>query len=237
MLKHTKKIKEMYEDIQRRIFYMIPEKWEKMYLYASVSDLIDGKKTGELFFYYIPKGILKKKPVNVYEIPQKFNLDEKEYLKLVHILYKKIIELREEFKKIEKVSTWTNLTINIEGIKFKVEYDYEDLTKSKFSSYERHIIWRYKNLGIKEEQLNKKERQIIERYLLGEKVVRRRERYEEGIYIKNIKNIVDYDTESYDAEQNIEYVATKDQKVRNQIIMSHRRRFLMGQNVPLGTHL
>ena len=54
MLKHTKKIKEMYEDIQRRIFYMIPEKWEKMYLYASVMDRIDGQKTGELFFYYIP---------------------------------------------------------------------------------------------------------------------------------------------------------------------------------------
>ena len=219
MLKHTKKIKEMYEDIQRRIFYMIPEKWDKMYLYASVSDLIDGHQTGELFFYYIPKGIFKKNPVNVYEIPQKFNLDEKEYIKLVNILYQKIVALREEFKKIEVVPTWTNLTIMIQGIKFKVEYDYEDLTKSKFSNYERHIIWRYNFLGIKEEQMNKEERKIIEKYLLGEKVVRRRERYEEGIYIKNIKNIVDYDTESYDSEQNIEYVATKDEKVINQIIM------------------
>ena len=220
MLKHTKKIKEMYEDIQRRIFYMIPEKWEKMYLYASVSDLIDGRKTGELFFYYIPKGIFKKNPVNVYEIPQKFNLDEKEYLKLVNILYEKIVNLREEFKKVEVTSsTWSNLTMKIEGIKFKVEYDYEDLTQSKFSSYERHIIWRYNNLGIKEEQLSKEEQKIIEKYLLGEKVVKRRERYETGIYIKNIKNIVDYDTESYDSEQNIEYVATKDEKVINQIIM------------------
>ena len=158
MLKHTKKIKEMYEDIQRRIFYMIPEKWEKMYLYASVSDLIDGRKTGELFFYYIPKGIFKKNPVNVYEIPQKFNLDEKEYLKLVNILYEKIIKLREEFKKVEVTSsTWSNITMKIEGIKFKVEYDYEDLTKSEFSSYERHIIWRYNNLEIREEQLSKDE--------------------------------------------------------------------------------
>lgn len=220
MLKHTKKIKEMYEDIQRRIFYMIPEKWDKMYLYASVSDLIDGHQTGELFFYYIPKGIFKKNPVNVYEIPQKFNLDEKEYLKLVNILYQKIVELREEFKKIELVPTWSNLTMIIQGTQFKVEYDYEDLSKSEFSSYERHIIWRYNYLGIKEEQLNKKEKEIVERYLLGEKVIRRRERYEEGIYIKNIKNIVDYDTESYSLEQNIEYVATKDEKARNQIIFS-----------------
>lgn len=220
MLKHTKKIKDMYEDIQRRIFYMIPEKWDKMYLYASVSDLIDGHKKGELFFYYIPKGIFRKNPVNVYEIPQKFNLDEKEYIELVNILYQKIVELREEFKKIEVVSTWTNITMEIQGIQFKVEYDYEDLSKSKFSSYERHIIWRYNFLGIKEEQLNKQEKEIIERYLLGEKVIRRRERYEAGIYIKNIKNIVDYDTESYSAEQNIEYVATKDKKARNQIIFS-----------------
>lgn len=223
MLKHTKKIKEMYEDIQRRIFYMIPEKWDRMYLYASVSDLVDGHKTGELFFYYIPKGILKKNPVNVYEIPQKFNLDEKEYLKLVNILYEKIVDLREEFKKVEIVPTWTNLTMTIQGIKFQVEYDYEDLSKSKFSSYERHIIWRYNYLRIKEEQLNKQEKEIIERYLLGEKVVRRRERYEEGIYIKNIKNIVDYDTESYAVEQNIEYVATKDEKVKNQIIFSNEQ--------------
>ena len=219
MLKHTKKIKEMYEDIQRSIFYMIPEKWEKMYLYASVSDLIDRHTTGEMFFYYIPKGIFKKNPVNVYEIPQKFNLDEKEYMKLVNILYKKIVELREEFKKIEVVSTWTNLTMKIEGVKFNVEYDYEDLSKSKFNSYERHIIWRYNNLGINVEQLNKKDKEILERYLLGEKVVRRRERYEEGIYIKNIKNIVDYDTESYSSEQNVEYIATQDKKAKNQIIM------------------
>lgn len=220
MLKHTKKIKEMYEDIQKRIFYMIPERCDKIYLYCQVMDRIDRQKTGELFFYYIPKGIFKRNPVNVYEIPQKFNLDEKEYLKLVNLLYEKIVLLREEFRKTELISTWTNLTMIIDETKFKIEYDYEDLNKSRFSSYERHVIWRYNYLGIKQEQLNKKEREIIERYLLGEKVVRRRERYEEGIYIKNIKNIVDYDTESYLEEQNIEYVATKDDGVRNQI-MSH----------------
>ena len=217
MLKHTKKIKAIYEDIQRRIFYIIPEKFDSVYLYSSVMDIIEGKKTGELFFYYIPKGIFKKNPINVYEIPQRFNLDEQEYIKLVNILYKKIIELREEFKKIED-STWTNLTIAIEGIRFKVEYDFEDLNKSKFSSYERHIIWRYNNLGISENQLNKEERQILQSYLLGEKIILRKEEYEAGIYIKDIKNIVDYDTETYESDQNIEYIATKSEKARNQII-------------------
>ena len=86
MLNHTKKIKEIYEVIQKMIFYMIPEKWDKLYLYSSVIDMPEGKKTGELYFYYIPKGILRKKPVNVYEIPSKFNIDEEEYLKLVKTL-------------------------------------------------------------------------------------------------------------------------------------------------------
>lgn len=220
MLKHTKKIKEIYEEIQKQIFYIIPEKWDKIYLYTSIMDRIDGHTSGELFFYYIPKGILKKNPVNVYEIPQKFNLDEKEYSKLVNMLYNKFVKLREEFKKIDLLSTWTNLTISIEGIKFKVEYDYEDLSKSKFNSYERHIIWRYNNLGIKTEQLNKQDRDILEKYLLGEKIIRRRERYEESIYIKNVKNIVDYETENYEEDQNIEYLTTKNEKVKNQIILS-----------------
>ena len=90
MLKQTKRTKEIYEDIQRKIYYMIPDKWEKLYLYASFIDKEEGKVTGELFFYYIPKGILKKNPVNVYEIPSKFNIDEKEYLQLVEILYKRL---------------------------------------------------------------------------------------------------------------------------------------------------
>ena len=220
MLKHTKKIEEMYEKIQRQIFYLIPEKWEKFYLYASVINGVDENKTGELFFYYIPKGILKKSPVNVYEIANKFNLDEKEYLELVKDLYEKIKLLHEEFKNIELISTWTNLTMIIEGIKFKVEYDYENLLESKFSSYERHIIWRYKYLNTKLEQLNKKDKQIIDKYLLGEKVIRRRERYEAGIYIKNIRNIIDYNTENYETEQSLEYIVDESEKARNQILVS-----------------
>ena len=140
MLKQTQKTKEIYEDIQRKIFYMIPEKWEKLYLYASVIDTEEGKEKGEMFFYYIPKGILKKNPVNVYQIPAKFNLNEKEYLELVEILYKEIVALREEFKKIELGETWSNITLSIENVKFKIEYKYDDLLNSEYSSFERHII-------------------------------------------------------------------------------------------------
>ena len=200
MLKHTKKIKEIYDDIQKELFYMIPEKWSKLYLYASVVDRKDEKKSGELFFYYIPKGIIRKNPINVYEIPQKFNLEEEEYTLLVNSLYKKIEDLREEFKKVEVKKTWSNVTMIIDGMNFKAEYNYEDLNSSPFSSYERHIIWRYKYLGIGLEQLNKKEREIIQRYLNGSQTIVRAEKYEAGVCIKNIKNIVDYETNIYEDE-------------------------------------
>lgn len=221
MLNNTRKIKEIYEDIQRKIFYMIPEKWDEVYLYASVIERFGNVETGELFFYYIPKGILKKNPINVYEIPSRFNLEEVEYLRLVELLYDKIKELRKEFIKIEKGKTWSNLTITIKDMKFLVEYNYEDLQNSDFDSFQRHIIWRSKYLGKNMERVSKAEREILRRYDLSEESMHKVERYEEGIYIKDIKNMVDFETENYESSQNVEYVASKNAKKRkNQILMS-----------------
>ena len=219
MLRHTKKIKDKYEDIQRKLFYMIPEKWDKLYLYASVIDQFTKVQTGELFFYYIPKGILKKNPVNVYEIPSKFNIEEADYLNLVEMLYNSIKSLREEFRTTEQ-ELWSNITISIENNKFKVEFNYEKLQGSEYTSYERHIIWRYKYLGLELGHLNKEERSIIKRYLEDKNYVQPKvETYEEGIYIKDIKNIIDFDTESYETTQNVEYVSSKDNKLsKNQIL-------------------
>ena len=221
MLNHTKKIKQIYEVIQKMIFYMIPEKWDKLYLYSSVIDMPEGKSTGELYFYYIPKGILRKKPVNVYEIPNKFNIDENEYLKLVKALYDKIKQLREEFRKSETGSIWSNITIAIENLKFKVDYNYEDLKNHHFDSYERHIIWRYKYLGIGETQVNKKDKEILNRYLLGAKLISRKEKYEAGIYIKDIENMVAYNTAKEYEKKPEEYVTENKPKNRkNQILLA-----------------
>ena len=202
MLNHTKKIKEIYEDIQKKLYYMIPEKWDKLFLYSSVIDMPNGEKKGELYFYYIPKGILKKKPVNVYEIANKFNLDESDYMKLVSILYGRIKTLREEFRKSETGGLWSNITMSIQNTKFKVEYNYEDLNNSEFNSYERHIIWRYEYLGIGEEQVNKKDKEILKRYLLGPKTIRRKETYETGIYIRDIENKIAYNTDETNNDNN-----------------------------------
>ena len=212
MLKHTQEIKKLYEEIQKQIYYMIPEKWDSMYLYASVIE-DKSKETGELFFYYVPKGILKKKPINVYEIPSKFNIDEQSYLKLVDDLYNKIKELRKEFKKLE-LDTWSNLTIIIHNLRFMVEYNYENLEESMLSSYERHVIWRCKYLGITIEQLNKKEKEILRKYASGPKLLTRVERYDSGIYIKDIQNTVGFGIQK---SQDEEYVETNKPKETKEI--------------------
>ena len=219
MLKTTRKIKEIYEDIQKKIFYMIPEKWEELYLYASVIERFGGVETGELFFYYIPKGILRKNPINVYEIPAKFNLEEGEYLRLVELLYDKIKELRDEHKKQER-KTWSNFTITIKNNKFKVEYNYEDLQNSEFDSFQRHIVWRSKYLNMGMDKVNKAERAILERFYNMEKNLVVSEEYEEDIVMKDVKNMVDYQTQDYETTQNVEYMASKnDKKRKNQILM------------------
>lgn len=220
MLNHTKKIKDIYEEIQKELFYMIPEKWDKLYLYSCVIDMPKNVQTGELFFYYIPKGVLKKKPINVYEIPNKFNLDENQYLKLVELLFNKIKQLREEFRKVD-TEAWSNITLIIENFRVRVEYDYEDLKRSSFTSYERHIIWRYKYLGVGPEQVSKKDKEIIKRFLLGAKTLSRKEIYQFGIYVKDVGNIIDYNTEDSENDKNVEYVVSKNVKRnKNQILLS-----------------
>lgn len=230
MLNHTKKIKQIYENIQKELFYMIPEKWDKLYLYSSIIDMPDGKKTGELYFYYIPKGILKKKPVNVYEIPNKFNLDENEYLALVKYLYEGIKQVREEFRKSEITGElWSNITITIQNLKFKVEYNYEDLLNSYFNNYERHIIWRYEYLGIGQEQVSKKDREILERYFKGAKEPVKKDIYESGIYIKDVGNQIGYNTEEIEKPKEPQ----EPKKRRNQILLSEeevRKMKNLGEN-------
>lgn len=220
MLRHTKKIEEKYKEIQKKIFYIIPEKWEELYLYASVIDRLGSLQTGELFFYYIPKGIIKRKPVNVYEVPARFNIDEQMYLKLVEILYNTIKELREEFKS-SRQKLWSNVTIIIRNSKFRIEYNYANLSsQDKYTSDERRIIWKYKYLQRGNVFGNREEKKLIEKYnnSLASKL-ERNEIYEEFIHMAGIKNIVDYETAGYESIQNAEYVASKnDKEVTNQIL-------------------
>lgn len=213
----TNKLRAIYSKIQKQLFYMIPEKWEKICLYASIMEQVNNLQTGEMFFYYYPTGLLKKNPINVYEIPNKFNIDEKEYMKLVDKLYSIISELREAFKESKEEKMWTNLTITIENLKFNVEYSYEDLIGSKYTSYDRHIIWKCKYLDFPVERLSKKDRKMIEEYYIEERLSNQKTKnYIEGIYQKGVHNIAEYNKEyikEYEQEEEEQGRNAKKQKI------------------------
>ena len=218
MLNNTKRVKELYEEIQRRIFYIVPGKWDELYLYASIIERLGKVQTGEMYFYFMPKGILKRKFINVYEVPSKYDIEEEEYLKLVELLYESIKDLRDEFAKTNQ-TIWSNMTISIKNSRFKIEFNYDKLMGNQDSYYDHHIYWRQKYLHI--EPHNKKERQAIEEYLANRKPSRKKdEEYDTGIYLKRKTNIVTYDTTDFKESQKVEYIATEHEKkkVKNQIL-------------------
>lgn len=218
MINNTKRIKELYEEIQRKIFYAIPGKWEELYLYASVIERLGKLQTGEMYFYFMPKGILKRKYINVYEVPQKYDIEEEEYLKLTELLYEDIKELREEFIKTEQ-PVWSNLTLSICNSQFKIIYNYDKILGSQEEYFGHHIYWRYHNLQI--EPRNRKEKQAMENYLANKKISRKKEeQYSTGIYLKKKNNIITFDTTEFKSTQKVQYLAEKEneKKINNQIL-------------------
>ena len=218
---NTPEVKSIYTEIQKKLYYMIPEKWESVYLYASITEKAYQMPIGEMFFYYFPKGIFKKNPVNVYEIPNKFNMDEQQYMKLVKNLYGSIEKLRSIYKE-NKQRMWTNITISIENFRFKIQYNYESLDNLEYSNYDRHIIWRYEHLVIDIGSLNKKERAVIEKYLVNRRIKKEdQESYDEPIYKKPVHNILDYEKDQFERPLELEVMKEfeSDRKlVNNQIL-------------------
>lgn len=184
----------LYSEIQKKLFYIIPEKWESIFLYASVIDVPNQKPVGEMYFYYLPKGIIKKKFVNGYEIPSLFNIDEEQYSKLITDVYNLIKLLRERVIKTKR-KVWSNINISIENFQFKIEFDYEDLTNSPFDSYQRHVIWRYNYLDEDAELLSRKDKKIINQYeqYIQTHMPPKKDLYIEGIYKQPVKNIIDFE--------------------------------------------
>lgn len=188
-------VKLLYAKIQKQLFYMIPEKWDKIYLYASFIEGMNHLETGEMFFYYFPKSLLKKNPVNSYEIPAKFNLEEEEYLKLASKLYYLMKQLRDEFTQNGE-KQWTNVTIKIENFKFVVKFYYDELSTLEEASQRKHLLWVYHNLKTPLESFNKKQRQILIEELEKEQLSKPEvQTYSEAMYKSPIKNLVQYHQE------------------------------------------
>lgn len=184
-MNYPKEIRQIHEEIQEKIFLMLPEKWSKLCLYASVKEHFNKLETGEMFFYYFPKGLLRKNPINVYEVPTRFSIDEEQYFRLADDLYNSIKKLRK--KQIEnKEKQWSEITLVIEDLKYKAIYSYEDLSKEQTSN--KRIIWTYRYLKYPYESYNKREREIIDKYRKQGEI--KEKTFELPIYTKEInKNL------------------------------------------------
>lgn len=211
-------IKALHKEIQKNIIAMLPERYKKICLYASVIDETQ-LSSGEMFFYYFPSGILKKNPINVYEIPKLFDVEEEQYTKLEKALYESIKKLKRYCVTVEQ-NLWSNLTIIMEGTRYHVEYNYDDLISSEFDNYSRHLIWRYKYLDMPIESYSKKEREIIEKYFDSEEY-RNSDTilYEENIYEKPINKITLYDSvETHDDFIKKQVMSEPKNNVKNQLV-------------------
>lgn len=148
-------VKRLYGKIQKLLIGLVPENWKSIYLYASV---LNGKN-GEMYFYYFPKKIIKTRPVNCYEVPNKFGIDEMEYNNGLKKLYSYIKGLNDF-----SFPRWTNVTIIIENDVFTIEYKYNDIIKSPYNDEQRRLVWSNKYLKIPIESLSITEKALIETY-------------------------------------------------------------------------
>ena len=195
--KETDKALEIASQIQELIYYIIPEKWKNIELYISMPD--SRIRKGELFFYYLPNSIFKRQYINCYEVPYMFNISEKEYSDIMSKLYNKFMILKEELNKNNRQIEEIYVHITKEKYVYEIATDNVRLRKENiernmlnlFSSYENHIIWRYLNLNILPD--DKKEKNIITRYLNTVFPNLENEKISFDIIDENIKNIVDFE--------------------------------------------
>ena len=195
--KETDKAIEIASQIQELIYYIIPEKWKNIELYISMPDM--GIRKGEMFFYYLPNSIFKRQYINCYEVPYMFNISEKEYSDIMSKLYNKFMILKEELNKNNRQIEEIYVHITKEKYVYEIATDNVRLRKENiernmlnlFSSYENHIIWRYLNLNILPD--DKKEKNIITRYLNTVFPNLENEKISFDIIDENIKSIVDFE--------------------------------------------
>ncbi|MDP4181970.1 MAG: DUF600 family protein [Bacillota bacterium] len=149
----TRKIEEIYQKIADTVNDMIPDKWNKLYLYAEVS-----KDSGCVYFDF--ESATKQKFIYSLDIPEIYNIDENEFNKLERGLLNLFESLHTEFEK-KTPQTWTNLTMYLDNFgKFKMDYSYDEVS---FTPHEQRVIWKYKVLGIY--PTNERSKKIVDDYI------------------------------------------------------------------------
>lgn len=135
----TKGMGQLYTKIAKVLTDIIPEDWEKIYLYAELGD-----RYRQIIFYYYPKK--SDSPIYSLDITDKFNINEKQFDERETRLYNCFSELRKEFQR-QGQEPWTNLTFILDCTgKMKIDYAYDNT--SQISSVEKQDKWEAKYLGM-----------------------------------------------------------------------------------------
>jgi hypothetical protein len=158
----------IYSEIQKKLFYVIPEKWESIYLYTSIIDVPRGRPKGEMYFYYFPKSFIKKKAVNGYEIPSLFDVDEEEYMQQ---LYKQLAKMRQERKDAQSNAKSLDNRLNLLKEEERKTLKKIEATKKMANNKLLRLQERVENNRIKEEAKKIKEKEIEKKRERNKKMI------------------------------------------------------------------
>jgi uncharacterized protein (TIGR01741 family) len=129
----------LYQQMAETVIEMIPEEWEKVYLYGEVADGFS-----KSFFFYYPSE--RREPVYSLDIPELFHVSEEKFAELKHQLLDELEELWTEYQS-QGHEPWTNLTFILDNSgKFKIDFDYTDLSGA--NPHQQQIIWEYQYLRL-----------------------------------------------------------------------------------------
>ncbi|AKL98211.1 immunity protein YezG family protein [Endomicrobium proavitum] len=153
---NTKGIEALYQKIGSAVSAMIPEKWQRVMLYAEVEE----DRSTVIFYYYTDEN---NKPVYSLDIEDFPGIDKQYINSLYDDLMEYIRSLWEEFR-TQKQQVWSSLTMQLFNVgKFNIYFDYSEFDESRINIVQRQMLWKYKNLGI--QPTHKADVDFLKKYL------------------------------------------------------------------------
>lgn len=134
----VERAEELYQIIGGKLTGIIPDKWDKIYLYAEI--LPDSRI---IYFYF--NSLTKNELIYSHLIPSVYGVDRDVYIQLLRELQQSFAELNSEFSE-NSPQTWTNLTMYVDRSgKFNIDYSYDEIL---ISPTHQRTIWEYEVLGM-----------------------------------------------------------------------------------------
>lgn len=137
-----------YEQIAKHVNDMIPIEWSDFYFNGEVKD-----KEGGIFFFFTPIDN-NDDPVYSHDIPDLYQVDERNYDKELHKLFELTVKLQKVFLDNAQ-EPWFSVTLLVNHTgKFNVHFDYTNWYKSEFGPTARIEYFEYTFVSKNKEKLD-----------------------------------------------------------------------------------